>query len=120
MAVWEVVQMTIPADRHDEFESVLRANLSLFKDAKGCQDVTLQRVVDKEDMLVLQVVWETLAHHTEIFVNSAAFTRFTGLVRPFFAAPPVIYHATTVIDGLWTSDAGVADSGGSGSGEAAQ
>ena len=113
--VWEVVQMTIPADRHDEFESVLRTNLSLFKDAKGCQDVKLQRVVDKEDMLVLQVLWETLEHHTEVFVNSAGFARFTGLVRPFFAAPPVIYHATTIIDGFSSSRAAAVDSGGSAS-----
>ncbi|MFG1667756.1 antibiotic biosynthesis monooxygenase family protein [Streptomyces sp. Y7] len=100
MAVWEVTQLTVAEGKQEEFESTFRSHLSLLQEADGCLDVKLLRAVDKEDVALLGILWESLEHHTEVFMKTEAFAKFSEAVAPFFAGPPEILHARTVIDGF--------------------
>ncbi|MFF3396912.1 antibiotic biosynthesis monooxygenase family protein [Streptomyces sp. NPDC002659] len=100
MAVWEVIQLAVAEGNQDEFESVVRSHLPLLKEADGCLDVKLLRAVDKEGVVLLWVLWQSLEQHTEVFVKTEAFTKFSSAMMPFFAATPEVLHARTVIDGF--------------------
>jgi heme-degrading monooxygenase HmoA len=100
VSVWEVAQVAIAGDRQEEFATAVRMNLDIFKDAEGCLDVRLSRVVDRDDLMLLEVQWETLEHHTERFVKSDAFNRFAQMARAYFIAPPVVFHTAVVVDGI--------------------
>ncbi|MCT9932180.1 antibiotic biosynthesis monooxygenase [Planotetraspora sp. A-T 1434] len=97
MAVWEVAQLVVAKGKQDEFESVVRSNLSLLTKADGCLDVKLFRAIDKEGVFLMCALWETLEHHTEVFVKTEAFIKLSSAVGPFFVAPPEVFHVSTVI-----------------------
>ncbi|MFE5813805.1 antibiotic biosynthesis monooxygenase family protein [Streptomyces sp. NPDC056479] len=92
--------MPVAAGDQDAFESAVRSHLPLLEEADGCLDVKLLRAVDKEGIVLLWVLWQSLEHHTEVFVKSEAFTKFAGAIMPFFAGTPEVLHASTVIDGF--------------------
>jgi quinol monooxygenase YgiN len=100
MAVWEITQLAVAEDAHDEFESVVRSHLPALREADGCLDVKLLRAVDREGILVLCILWESIEHHTDVFMKTETFTKFSSAVTPFLMASPVVFHATTVIDGF--------------------
>ncbi|MEJ8662097.1 MULTISPECIES: antibiotic biosynthesis monooxygenase family protein [Streptomyces] len=100
MAVWEVVQLAVAQGREDEFESVVRSQVPTLEEADGCLDLQLLRAVDREGVLLLAALWQSMEHHTDVFVKTEGFTTFSTAVAPFFTAPPTPFHAITVIDGL--------------------
>ncbi|MFJ7071689.1 antibiotic biosynthesis monooxygenase family protein [Streptomyces sp. NPDC098781] len=100
MAVWEVVRIPVAEGDQDAFAAVVRAHLPLLEEAEGCLDVKLLRAVDQEGVVLLWVLWESLEHHTEVFVKTDAFTTFSSAMMPFFAGTPEVLHASTVIDGF--------------------
>ncbi|ANP53051.1 quinol monooxygenase YgiN [Streptomyces griseochromogenes] len=100
MTVWEVVQLPVAESHQNEFESVVRSHLPLLKEADGCLDVKLLRAIGKEGALLLWVLWQSLEHHTEVFMKTEAFTEFSSAMMPFFTATPEVLHASTAIDGF--------------------
>lgn len=100
MAVWEVVQLTVAQGSEDEFESVFRSQLPILEEADGCLDLQLLRAVDQEGVFLLLVLWQSMEHHTDVFVKTEEFAKFSTAVGPFFTALPTPFHAVTVIDGL--------------------
>ncbi|MCW2646408.1 MAG: antibiotic biosynthesis monooxygenase [Pseudonocardiales bacterium] len=100
MAVWEIAQLTVGQGKEDEFESLFRSNLQILKKADGCLDVKLSRAVDRKGTFLLLVKWQSVEHHTELFVQSDGFAKFTGLLAPLFSAPPDPFHVVEVIGEL--------------------
>lgn len=100
MAVWEITQLAVAEDAHDEFEFAVRSHLPALREADGCLDVKLLRAVDRQDMLVLCILWESIEHHTDVFTKTETFAKFSSAVIPFLTASPVVFHVTTVIDGF--------------------
>ncbi|MFF3380580.1 antibiotic biosynthesis monooxygenase family protein [Streptomyces sp. NPDC002680] len=100
MTVWEVTQLAVAEGDQDEFESALRSHLPLLQEAEGCLDVKLLRAVDKEGVALLCIHWQSLEHHTEVFMKTEAFAKLSEAVAPFLAGPPEMLHARTVIDGF--------------------
>ncbi|MFI9616461.1 antibiotic biosynthesis monooxygenase family protein [Streptomyces sp. NPDC052023] len=100
MTVWEVVQLTVTQGSEDDFESVFRSQLPILQEADGCLDLHLLRAVDLEGVFLLLVLWQSLEHHTDVFVKTEEFTKFSTAVAPLFTAPTTPFHASTVIDGL--------------------
>ncbi|WP_351236304.1 antibiotic biosynthesis monooxygenase family protein [Streptomyces sp. NPDC002133] len=100
MAVWEVVQLTVAQGSEDDFESVFRSQLPILEVADGCLDLQLLRAVDQEGVFLLLVLWQSMEYHTDVFVTTEEFAKFSTAVAPFFTTPPAPFHAITVIDGL--------------------
>jgi quinol monooxygenase YgiN len=83
-----------------EFESGVQKAAPLFKRAKGCRSMDLQRSIEKPARYRLLVGWETVENHTNDFRGSADFQEWRKLVGHCFAAPPEVEHVTQVVKGF--------------------
>ena len=95
--VLEIAQIDVKPGMEAEFEAGVAKAGPLFRRAKGCTGMTLQRSVEKPERYRLFVQWETLENHTVDFRGSENFTEWRGLVGQYFASPPEVEHTETVL-----------------------
>jgi heme-degrading monooxygenase HmoA len=100
MVVTEIAQFDIKPGMEQEFEDGVRKAPPLFRRAKGCTSMKLQRSVEKPSRYRLFVRWATLENHTVDFRQSADFQEWRKLVGHCFAAPPEVEHVHEVVDGF--------------------
>ena len=72
----------------------------LFRRAKGCTAMVLQRSVEKPARYRLFVTWETVENHTVDFRGSPDFAEWRKLVGHCFASPPDVEHVHEVVKGF--------------------
>jgi heme-degrading monooxygenase HmoA len=88
----EIAQIDIKAGQEGEFESGVAKAAPLFKRAKGCKSLSLQRSVEKPSRYRLFICWETVENHTVDFRGSADYQEWRKLVGHLFASPPEVEH----------------------------
>jgi quinol monooxygenase YgiN len=71
----------------------------VFKRAKGCHGLTLEKSIEKPSRYRLFVQWETVENHTVDFRGSADFQEWRACVGQFFESPPVVEHTAQVFKG---------------------
>ena len=98
--ILEIAQIDVTPGQEAAFEAGVTKAVPLFKRAKGCKGVTLQRSHEKPSRYRLFVQWETLENHTVDFRELADFQEWRKLVGPFFAAPPEVEHVREVVSGF--------------------
>ena len=98
--VLEIAQIDVKAGMENEFESGVRQAAPLFRRAKGCTGMELQRSAERPSRYRLFVQWETIENHTVDFRGSADFAEWRKLVAHCFAAPPEVEHVTQVVKGF--------------------
>jgi heme-degrading monooxygenase HmoA len=98
--VTEIAQLDIKPGMEAEFESGVQKAAPLFKRAKGCRSMELQRSIEKPARYRLLVGWETIENHTVDFRGSADFQEWRKLVGHCFAAPPDVEHVTQAVKGF--------------------
>jgi heme-degrading monooxygenase HmoA len=98
--ILEIAQIEVKPGMESEFESGVKKAGAIFKRAKGCKAVTLQRSHENPQRYRLFVQWETLENHTRDFRESADFPEWRKLVGHCFAAPPQVEHVTEVVKGF--------------------
>jgi heme-degrading monooxygenase HmoA len=95
--ILEIAQIDVKPGLEAEFEAGVTKAAPLFKRAKGCRGMNLQRSIEKPGRYRLIVKWETLENHTVDFRGSEDFAAWRALVGPYFAAPPEVEHTVTVL-----------------------
>ena len=98
--ILEIAQIDVKPGMENDFEAGVKAAVPLFKRAKGCTSVTLQRSHENPQRYRLFVQWATLENHTKDFRESADFQEWRKLVGTFFASPPNVEHVTEVVRGF--------------------
>jgi len=98
--VLEIAQIDVKPGSEAEFESGVAKAAPLFKRAKGCRSVELQRSIENPSRYRLFVGWETLENHTVDFRGSADFQEWRKLVGHCFASPPQVEHTNQVLKGF--------------------
>ena len=98
--ILEVVQFEIKPGLEVEFENNVKKAAPLFKRAKGCRALSLQRAVEKPGRYLGFVQWDTLEDHTVSFRGSPDFREFQKLIGHCFAGPPQIEHVREVVHGF--------------------
>jgi heme-degrading monooxygenase HmoA len=98
--VLEIAQIDVKAGMETEFESGVRQAAPLFRRAKGCKGMELQRSAERPSRYRLFVTWETIENHTVDFHGSADFAEWRKLVGHCFAQPPEVEHVTQVVKGF--------------------
>ena len=98
--IFEIAQIDVKPGMETAFETGVRNAAPLFKRAKGCTGMTLQRSHEKPARYRLVVQWATLENHTVDFRGSADFQEWRKLVGHCFAAPPYVEHVTEVMRGF--------------------
>lgn len=90
--VLEIAQIDVKPGSEAEFEAAVGRAVPVFRRAKGCHGMELQRCVEKPGRYRLFVQWATLENHTVDFRGSADFQEWRKLVGDFFASPPEVEH----------------------------
>jgi heme-degrading monooxygenase HmoA len=88
----EIAQIEVKPGSEADFEAGVAKAAPLFRRAKGCKGMQLQRSVEFPQRYRLVVKWETVENHMVDFRNSEDFQAWRGLVGAYFAAPPAVEH----------------------------
>ena len=98
--VLEIAQIDVKPGMEAAFEAGVAAAAPVFRRAKGCTGMVLQRSIEKPARYRLFVQWETVENHTVDFRGSADFAEWRALVGHCFASPPEVEHVTEVVRGF--------------------
>ena len=95
--VTEIAQIDVKPGMEAEFEAGVKAAAPVFKRAKGCHGLELQRSIEKPSRYRLFVKWGTVENHTVDFRGSPDFQEGRKHVGHCFASPPEVEHVTQVV-----------------------
>jgi heme-degrading monooxygenase HmoA len=98
--ILEIAQIDVKPGLEAEFEAGVTKAAPLFKRAKGCRGMNLQRSIEKPARYRLIVKWETLENHTVDFRGSEDFQAWRKLVGHCFVAPPDVEHTQQAVAGF--------------------
>jgi quinol monooxygenase YgiN len=98
--VMEIAKIDVKPGMEAEFEAGVKQAAPVFRRAKGCTAMTLQRSVEKPARYRLFVQWETVENHTVDFRGSPDFAEWRKLVGHCFATPPDVEHVHEVVKGF--------------------
>jgi heme-degrading monooxygenase HmoA len=98
--ILEIAQIDVKPGMEAEFEAGVSKAAPLFKRARGCTGMTLQRSAEKPSRYRLFVQWGTVENHTVDFRGSADFQEWRKLVAHCFASPPDVEHVREVVKGF--------------------
>jgi len=100
MSVNEIAHIRIAPENSDGFEAAVAKAVPLFREARGCRAMRLDRSIEEPGAYMLVVTWDTVEDHMVHFRESPAFQEWRDLVGGFFAAPPQVGHVETVVTGF--------------------
>lgn len=95
--ILEIAHITVAPGKEDAFVLGVKEAAALFKRARGCRGLALQRGIERPDQYHLVVTWDTVEDHTVHFRESEDFQKWRALVGHCFASPPVVEHVNTVL-----------------------
>jgi heme-degrading monooxygenase HmoA len=98
--ILEIADIAVKPGLEAEFEAGVAKAAPIFRRAKGCRGMALQRGVEHPERYRLFVKWETLENHTADFRNSADFQEWRKLVGHCFARPPEVEHTREAVQGF--------------------
>jgi heme-degrading monooxygenase HmoA len=98
--IMEIAHIEIKPGMESDFEAGVKKAALIFKRAKGCKGMSLQRSHEKPSHYQLFVQWETIENHTKDFRESADFQEWRKLVGHCFASPPNVEHVKEVVKGF--------------------
>jgi heme-degrading monooxygenase HmoA len=92
--VLEVAQVAILPGHEADFEAALSTAVDeVLSQAPGCIEFTaVGWGIERPDVFLFTIAWETLEDHTVGFRGGELFTRWRELIGPHFAAAPVVEH----------------------------
>jgi len=98
--ILEIAAIAVKPGMESEFEAGVSKAAAVFRRAKGCKGMTLQRSMETPSRYRLFVKWETLENHTVDFRGSADFQEWRKLVQHCFAGAPEVEHVREVVTGF--------------------
>jgi heme-degrading monooxygenase HmoA len=98
--ILEIAQIDVTPGLEDEFEAGVKKAVAVFRRAKGCKGLELQRGIEQPSHYRLLVKWETVENHTVDFRGSADFQEWRKLVGHCFAQAPQVEHTREVVRGF--------------------
>jgi heme-degrading monooxygenase HmoA len=91
--VLEIADILVHPGTQTQFEREIQRGVeTVIAQSPGFLRYEVQHGVENPDRYVLLIEWERLENHTIDFRESAAFTKWRGIVGSFFARPPVVEH----------------------------
>jgi heme-degrading monooxygenase HmoA len=98
--VLESAELLIKAGMEEEFEAAVREATPLFRRARGCEGMQVQRGIENPRAYRLLVRWQTVEDHNVHFRGSDDFQEWRRLVGHCFDGAPSVSHLTTVFEGF--------------------
>ena len=98
--ILEIAQIDVKPGMEAAFEAGVAEAAPLFRRARGCVGMELQRSIEQPNRYRLFVRWETLENHTVDFRGSPDFQAWRGLVGHCFQSPPQVDHTRQALHGF--------------------
>ena len=98
--ILEIAQIDIKPGMESEFEAGVKSAAPIFKRAKGCHGMELQRSIEKPQRYRLFVKWDSVENHNVDFRGSPDFQEWRKLVGHCFASPPEVEHTAEAVKGF--------------------
>ena len=92
--ILEIAQIEVKDGLDREFEAAVDKAEPIFRRAKGCRGVVLERSIEFPQRYRLLVRWDTVENHTVDFQKSPDFLEWRRLVGGCFASTPTVEHTT--------------------------
>lgn len=92
--ILEVGFIPVLADRKADFETTINAAVeNLLSKSEGYLGFTFHGWgIERPNVYMFSVKWETLEHHTVGFRESDLFTQWRAIIGPFFDGAPLVEH----------------------------
>jgi heme-degrading monooxygenase HmoA len=92
--ILEVGFIPVLEDRKAEFETTINAAVEdLLSKSAGYLGFTFHGWgIERPNVYMFSVKWETLEHHTVGFRESDLFTQWRAIIGPFFDGAPLVEH----------------------------
>lgn len=94
----EVATIAVKEGHEAQFEAAVASAVEVFRRAKGCGGLHLQKCVEEPLRYDVVIRWETLENHTIDFRESALFQEWRALVGPHFAEAPSVRHYSVAME----------------------
>ena len=94
--IWEVASIAVKAGMERELEAGVAKAAPLFRRARGCRSMKLERSIENPTTYRLIVGWDTVEDHMVNFRNSDDFGEWRKLVSHCFAGAPAVEHTSDV------------------------
>ncbi|MBG6226646.1 heme-degrading monooxygenase HmoA [Arthrobacter sp. CAN_A2] len=105
--ILEHATLTIHPDCHEAFLAAypqLQAHLTA---SAGCRSVDLYPSVDRQDVYLLRVAWDTLEDHTEVFPASENGQAVLAILQEHVVSVGVVHFGGVPVDlSSWSGTAG--------------
>jgi heme-degrading monooxygenase HmoA len=98
--VYESADILVKGGMEEQFEVGVRQAAPLFRRARGCRSMRLERGIENPRSYRLLVAWETVEDHTVHFRASEDFQEWRSLVGECFDGAPVVTHLATALEGF--------------------
>jgi heme-degrading monooxygenase HmoA len=92
----ETAYITVTPGREAEFLVALEEGKKILAQATGFKHVHVSRGIERDNVILLQIAWETLENHTVDFRGGELFPHWRAVISPFFAegTAPAVEHWT--------------------------
>ena len=92
--ILEVGFIPVLEDRKAEFETTINAAVEdLLSKSEGYLGFTFHGWgIERPNVYMFSVKWETLEHHTVGFRESDLFTQWRAIIGPYFDGAPLVEH----------------------------
>ena len=90
--VIETAYIEILEGKELDFEQALVEARKVVAQANGFHDMYVHRGIERPNVYMLALQWETLEDHTVGFRESDLFIQWRAIIGPFFASPPAVEH----------------------------
>jgi len=95
--ILEIAQIRVKPGMEAQFEEGVRNAAPVFKRAKGCHGLELQRSIETPARYRLVVQWESVEAHTVDFRGSADFGEWRKNVQHCFDGTPEVEHVRQIV-----------------------
>ena len=97
MSVTEKAELQVAEDKADEFEAILTKGADLVLGPGGAHAVKIGRGIERPNVFLLTVVWDSVEHHNT-WRETPAFGEFVGLIKDYLTGPTGMEHFAPVLD----------------------
>ena len=94
----ETAHISIEPGREEEFIAALHDGKKVLEQAEGFVHLHVSRGIERESVVLLQIMWKTLENHTVDFRQGPLVPQWRAVIGPFFAEgqSPAVEHWTPV------------------------
>lgn len=82
----------LPGQSADFLAAVNLAVAQVLATATGFVAFEVYKSVERENVFMFEIQWETLADHTIGFRESELFPKWRAIIGPYLASPPQVEH----------------------------